>query len=233
MWQPRLGVSWDPGADGKQVVRASAGIFYARIPGLNLASTRSTDGTRGQTLYRDSTFNGFGVTPPAWPNLIPQSQISSPDHPDVFVFDKNFQNPRTYSATLSYERELVTNLSMFATFTHSKTVHVTRFINRNDAVFGRPWSTGLGADNTNGVDEPDDRRQLRQVEVRRLHRRHEQALRAELPVPVELHDRPRHVRRRQRARSVHLPLRERPTTWRPSTTTPTATSATASTRGCW
>ena len=45
MWQPRLGISWDPGGDGKQVVRASAGIFYSRIPGLNLASTRSTDGT--------------------------------------------------------------------------------------------------------------------------------------------------------------------------------------------
>jgi hypothetical protein len=151
MWQPRLGVSWDPGGDGKQVLRATAGIFYARIPGLNLASTRSTDGTRGQTLYRDSTFNGFGVTPPTWPNLIPQSQISSPDHPDVFLFDEDFRNPRTYSGTISYERELVSNLSAFATFTHSKTVHVTRFINNNDAVFGRPWSTGLGPDNTNGV----------------------------------------------------------------------------------
>ena len=151
MWQPRLGISWDPGGDGKQVLRASAGIFYARIPGLNMASTRSTDGTRGQTLFRHSFFNGFGVTPPTWPNLIPQSEIASPDHPDVFVFDKNFENPRTYSGTLSYERELISNLSVFATFTHSKTVHVTRFINRNDAVFGRPWSTGLGADNLNGV----------------------------------------------------------------------------------
>ncbi|MBK5298752.1 MAG: TonB-dependent receptor [Vicinamibacteria bacterium] len=151
MWQPRLGISWDPSGDGKQVVRASAGMFYARIPGLNLASTRSTDGTRGQTLFRASFFNGFGVTPPTWPNLIPQAQISSPDHPDVFVFDKNFQNPRTYSGTLSYERELISNLSLFATFTHSKTVHVTRFINRNDAVFGSPWSTGLGADKLNGV----------------------------------------------------------------------------------
>ncbi len=151
MWQPRLGISWDPGGDGKQVLRASAGIFYARIPGLNMASTRSTDGTRGQTLFRASFFNGFGVTPPTWPNLIPQSEISSPDHPDVFVFDKNFQNPRTYSGTLSYERELISNLSVFATFTHSKTVHVTRFINRNDAVFDSPWSTGLGADNLNGV----------------------------------------------------------------------------------
>jgi Carboxypeptidase regulatory-like domain/TonB-dependent Receptor Plug Domain len=151
MLQPRLGISWDPGGDGRQVVRASAGIFYARIPGLNLASTRSTDGTRGQTLFRASFFNGFGVTPPTWPNLIPQSQISSPDHPDVFVFDKNFRNPRTYSGTISYERELVENLSAFATFTHSKTVHITRFINRNDPVFGSPWAAGLGADNRNGI----------------------------------------------------------------------------------
>jgi hypothetical protein len=151
MWQPRLGVSWDPKGDGKQVVRASAGIFYARIPGLNLASTRSTDGTRGQSLFRASFFNGFGVTPPTWPNLIPSDQIANPDHPDVFVFDKNFQNPRTYSGTISYERELITNLAAFATFTHSKTVHITRFINRNDTVFGSPFSTGLGSNGTNGI----------------------------------------------------------------------------------
>jgi hypothetical protein len=151
MWQPRLGISWDPAGDGKQVVRLSAGVFYSRIPGLSLASTRSTNGSRGQSLYRDSTFNGFGLTPPAWPNLIPASQISSPDHPDVFVFDKDFHNPRTGSVTLSYEREVIQNLSMFANFTHSKTVHVTRFINRNDAVFGAPFRTGLGPTGQNGV----------------------------------------------------------------------------------
>ena len=151
MWQPRLGLSWDPGDDGKQVIRASAGIFYSRIPGLSLASTRSTDGTRGQSLYRDSTFNGFGVTPPTWPNLIPADQNATPDHPGVFVFDKNFHNPRTYSGTISYERELIANLTAFATFTHSKTVHVTRFIDRNDAVFGRPFSTGLGPNDQNGI----------------------------------------------------------------------------------
>jgi hypothetical protein len=151
MFQPRLGISWDPGADGKQVVRASAGIFYARIPGLNLASTRSTNGSRGQSVYADSTFNGFGVVPPTWPNLIPQSAVSNPDHPDVYVFDKDFQNPRTYSATVAYEREVVPNLSVFASFTHSKTVHITRFINRNDPVFGSPFRTGLGADGRNGI----------------------------------------------------------------------------------
>jgi len=151
MFQPRLGVSWDPKADGKQVIRVSTGQFSARIPGLNLASTRSTNGSRGQTLFRNSSFNGFGVTPPTWPNLIPQSAISSPDHPDVFVFQKNFINPRTWSSTVSYERELVPQLSASLSFTHSNTSHITRFINRNDPVFGSPWATGLGADGKNGV----------------------------------------------------------------------------------
>jgi hypothetical protein len=133
------------------VVRFSSGVFYARIPGLSLASSRSTNGSRGQSLYRDSTFNGFGVTPPAWPNLIPQSAITSPDHPDVFVFDKDFRNPRTWSNTVAYERQIALDLSAFASFTHSDTDHITRFINRNDAVFGSPWSRGLGATGTNGI----------------------------------------------------------------------------------
>jgi hypothetical protein len=151
MFQPRLGISWDPKGDGKEVVRLSSGVFYSRIPGLSLASTRSTNGSRGQTLFRASFFNGFGVTPPTWPNLIPQSAISSPDHPDVFVFDKNFRNPRTWSSTVSYERQVAPNLAASVGFTHSNTDRITRFINRNDAVFGAPWSTGLGADGKNGI----------------------------------------------------------------------------------
>src|SRR2546421_12330810 len=30
MWQPRLGIAWDPNADGHQVVRVNAGLYYAR-----------------------------------------------------------------------------------------------------------------------------------------------------------------------------------------------------------
>lgn len=151
MWQPRLGISWDPAGDGRQVVRLNAGLFYSRIPGLTLASSRSTNGSRGQSLFRASFFNGFGVTPPAWPNLIPASQISSPANPDVYAFSKDFENPRTGSVSLSYERQLIENLAVFASFTHTKTVHVTRFINRNDAAFGSPWSSGLPGGNGIGV----------------------------------------------------------------------------------
>jgi hypothetical protein len=150
MWQPRLGIAWDPGADGKTVVRFNAGIFYGRIPGLSLASSRSTNGSRGQTLFRASFFNGFGVTPPTYPNLIPQSQIGSPDHPDVFVFDKDFRNPRTYSTSIGVEREVAPHTSVLVQYNYSKGENITRFLNGNDPEQGSPWGSGLDG-TSNGI----------------------------------------------------------------------------------
>jgi hypothetical protein len=153
MWQPRLGISWDPAGDGKMVVRANAGIFYARIPGLVLASTRSTNGSIGQTLFRASFFGNFGgPLPPAYPNLIPASQISAvPDHPDVFVTDKNFRNPRTTSVSVGVDREIAPGIAASLKYNQSKTVHLTRFVDRNATELGSPWATGLGAGGTNGI----------------------------------------------------------------------------------
>ena len=151
MWQPRLGISWDPAADGKSVFRATAGIYAARIPGLSLASSRSTNGSVGQTLFRNSALTGILGPVPAYPGLIPQSSIGSPFLPDVFVFDKDFKNPRTTAVSLSYERELMAGLGGLLKLNYAKTDHVTRFANRNDPLLGSPWSTGLPPGGANGI----------------------------------------------------------------------------------
>jgi hypothetical protein len=152
MWQPRLGFSYDPGNDGKTVLRGSFGLYYARIPGLVLASSRSTNGSLGQSIFRASFFGNFGgPLPPAYPNLIPPSQIGSPDHPDVFVISKDFQNPRTTAFSLAAEREIVPGWAVGLKYNNAATDHLTRFINRNDPLFGSPWSTGLGTGGTNGI----------------------------------------------------------------------------------
>jgi hypothetical protein len=160
MWQPRFGISWNPNGDGKKVLRASAGIFYGRIPGLALASSRSTNGSRGQTIFRSSAVNFDGCLP-VYPNKLSATCIGAPDHPDVFVFDKDFENPRTTAAALSWEQEVIPNYAFLVKYNYAKGEHITRFRNANDPLLiggpgsctfaCGPWSSGLGAGGGNGI----------------------------------------------------------------------------------
>ena len=151
MFQPRLGFAFDVDGTGRTLIRGHGGIYYARIPGLNLASSRSTNGSLGQTLFRSSDTPFLGPVP-AYDQLLPQPS-GVPIFPDVFVFDRNFQNPRTMQAIFEIERALPAGLAGALTYTHARTDNLTRFFNRNDAVLGSPWSTGLPGlpGNTNGI----------------------------------------------------------------------------------
>jgi carboxypeptidase family protein len=150
MFQPRFGFAWDVKGDAKNVLRGNVGLYYARIPGLNLASSRSTDGSRGQTLFRSDPTSSFLGLPPAYGDLL-AAPTTGAFLPDVYVFDKDFENPRTFNATVSFERELVRGLFGSISYTHARTDHLTRFVNGNDAVFGKPWGTGLAPGGANGI----------------------------------------------------------------------------------
>jgi hypothetical protein len=145
-----LGFAWDVRGDKKTVIRGSGGIYYARIPGLNLASTRSTNGSIGQTLFRSSELTGVLGPPPNYDELL-DAGSGGPFSPDVYVFDEDFENPRTISATVGVEQELPEGLAASIDYTHARTDNLTRFFNSNDAVFGSPWSTGLEPGGTNGI----------------------------------------------------------------------------------
>jgi hypothetical protein len=148
MWQPRLGASWVPDEAGKSVVRATAGIYHARLPALNLASTRSTNGSLGQTLFRSSELANILGPPPPYTQLLQGGAVF---FPDVFVYDKDWQTPRTISTSLSYEREVIPGLAALVKLNYAKTDHITRFTNRNDPRLGSPWSSGLPPGGANGI----------------------------------------------------------------------------------
>jgi hypothetical protein len=152
MWQPRLGITYDPRGDGRQVFRGTAGLYYARIPALNMASSRSTNGSNGFTYFRNSALTGVLGPVPSYGALLPDNvPANAVFFPDVFVFDKDFQNPRTLNVTVAYDRQLGADFGASISYTYAQTDNLTRFVNRNDAVFGSPWSSGLAPGGTNGI----------------------------------------------------------------------------------
>ena len=156
MFQPRLGIAWDIDGDGTQVARFSAGVYNARVAALSFASVRSTNGSIGQTLFRNSALTGVLGAPPAYTSLL-TPPAGTPFRPDVFVVDKDFRNPRTWSYTASYERLLVEGITGSVTATYAQSDRLTRFVNRNDAVFypggagDGPFTTALGGGNGIGT----------------------------------------------------------------------------------
>ena len=146
MFQPRFGMAWDPKGNGKTVVRANA-----RVPGLVLAGTRSTNGSRGQGVFRNSALIPILGPPPAYTELLPESEIGDPFRPGVTVFDKDFENPRTTAAALAVEQQISNNYAVTVKYNWADGENLTRFTNRNDPLLGSPWSTGLGEGGFNGI----------------------------------------------------------------------------------
>jgi hypothetical protein len=128
--QPRGGVAWDVGQDGKSVVRASAGIYYARQNMLSQVGSVTTNGIQQKSDFRATGFSDM----PVWPNLLPPSAVAPGTFPlftGVRVFDRDYKNPRVYSFNAGYEREIATGTTAYVDFTVAKGTHLTRFLNYN------------------------------------------------------------------------------------------------------
>ena len=105
------GVAWDVKGDGKSVVRANFGVFSARQNMLTQVGSVTTNGVQQQTIYVDSTdfIVRFGAPTPAWPGILapaPLPEGAFPDFSGVRVFHRDYENPRIYSANVSYEQEV-------------------------------------------------------------------------------------------------------------------------------
>jgi hypothetical protein len=71
MWQPRLGVAWDVQGNGKSLVRASWGVYYARQNMLSQVGSVTTNGLQQQTIFASTdNLRSFGAPTPTWPGVI-------------------------------------------------------------------------------------------------------------------------------------------------------------------
>jgi outer membrane receptor for ferrienterochelin and colicin len=149
-FQPRLGFSWDISKVGKSVLRASSGIYYARQNMLSQVGSLTTNGVQQQTIFLNTPIISSGVPGPVWPNVVapPSSVVPCvagsisnpfPCFSGVRVFSRDYANPRIYTTNVGFEQELAENWSLYLDYTHSKGVHLTRFLNVNRNNFFSPF----------------------------------------------------------------------------------------------
>lgn len=141
MFQPRLGLAWDVRNNGKSVFRASWGIFNAQQNMLTEVGAITTNGVQQQEIFSGDVpggfvgASGFDTAGPTWPGVVTPPALAPgtfPFQPGVTVFDRNYKNPRIYSANAGFSQQLAPNWAGYADVTWSKGVYLTRFVDPNN-----------------------------------------------------------------------------------------------------
>lgn len=146
-FQPRVGLAWDVKGNGKSVIRANGGIYYARQNMLTQVGSVTTNGIQQQTLFFASFLNEFGVPPPTWPGVLTPTPVPPGQFPagtGVRVFARDYKNPRISTFNVAFEQEVAPDWAVYADFTYAKGQHLTRFLDYNRADRGAPFSPDLG-----------------------------------------------------------------------------------------
>ena len=156
-FQPRVGFAWDVADNGKSVLRASYGIYYARQNMLTQVGSITTNGVQQQTIAGGAFANP--TIRPVWPGLVTPTASSCtvgsvtnpfPCFSGVRVFSRDYANPRIYTTNVAFEQELAQTLSLYLDFTHAKGVHLTRFLDYQRTGFFAPFLAETMVASANG-----------------------------------------------------------------------------------
>jgi hypothetical protein len=111
---PRAGLAWAPG-DGRTVLRASAGLFYDRLPLRATSNALQRDGTR----YKVAVLPFGAAGAPAFPHVLPQF----PDGllASVTTIDPDIQNASSTQLGLQAERQLGRRTTVAVGYLHTET----------------------------------------------------------------------------------------------------------------
>ena len=160
-FQPRLGLAWDPMSDGRTVVRAGGGLYYASTAMATFINSIMFNGGNPELGYSVTTtdamalanaFQSVGVNLAAAPlNTLPvfapnqlTALLSNPAQRlglNVSFFDPEFRNPRALQWKVGVDREVASGVMAAVDYVD---VHTTGITRQRDVNLGTPIADATG-----------------------------------------------------------------------------------------
>ena len=123
-WAPRLGLTYDLGANHDTVVRAAYGIFYGLTSNSAVASALTNNGINQSTYSFTPTTAGA----PVYPNVltsVPAGAVGT--RPDINYFSPDLVRPRVHSVDVALERHIGAGTTVSASYLYSKGLNLPFF----------------------------------------------------------------------------------------------------------
>ena len=133
---PRLGIAWSPG-ESKTVIRASAGLYYDRIPLRATSNALQRDGIKYVVVQFAPNLPGA----PVFPRLLPVKPTSLITKPNITRIDPNIETSYSEQASVQVERELPRQFQVSVGYLHLRGLHI--IASRNVNVPTVPASAGI------------------------------------------------------------------------------------------
>lgn len=135
---PRLGVTWDPRGDGRDVLRATTGVYYQPIPLRAVSNALQRDGVRYRVAQVGPTAPGAPVFPGTF-TTFPSGVLTN-----VTTIDPDIQNGSSMQAALQYERQIGSAVAASIGYEHLRGRHIIMSRNVNVPTTTNPAVPNLG-----------------------------------------------------------------------------------------
>ena len=130
---PRLGVAYALDQQGKTVVRAGYGIFYARYPGGLLSTFILGNGLLQKSITLNANSASDLASGPVFPNTLPMDASYNPPAGSVSLnmAASDFRAPYTQQGTVAVERQITGTLAATVSYLWSRGLHLTSVTDLN------------------------------------------------------------------------------------------------------
>jgi outer membrane receptor protein involved in Fe transport len=122
---PRFGFAWSPSKSDRLVVRGGYGLFYGRTPSIAIGTAHSNNGLNSISITLTNPTNL--VYPFKFSSLADiQARGGQPPAANLFVFERNYQQPYTMQGSFGIEYGLMNDLSVGASYLSVQGRHLQR-----------------------------------------------------------------------------------------------------------